>query len=309
MRIAILSDIHANYSALMAVEKDYKKSKCQALWMLGDAFGRGPHPEAIYQWMKSNFNNNAKPVYKLFSGIPIIRSFYRSQINNCWVVGNHDAHIFGWDKFDGDELIPYPIRIIDEDHRIKLTKFSDFPTLYGQRERLLSLSIDMDGFQYILTHEFKGFGYIYPWDSPALNSLYQSLYKEILGTIVLFGHTHIPLLARVDPMGSIESIKIETCRDYYLSNNFFWFINPGSVGSPADLDTRASYAILDTQQKTINYKKVSYGLEEVSRDMLKNNYAPIVKDQLETANLPRLDIPDDWYDYYQKARKDKCSHE
>jgi diadenosine tetraphosphatase ApaH/serine/threonine PP2A family protein phosphatase len=35
-------------------------------------------------------------------------------------------------------------------------------------------------------------------------------------------------------------------------------INPGSVGQPRDGDPRASYAIIDPDAKTIEYRRVSY---------------------------------------------------
>lgn len=45
MRIAIISDVHANYEALMAVIKDIEKHKVQKVFFLGDAVGYGADPD------------------------------------------------------------------------------------------------------------------------------------------------------------------------------------------------------------------------------------------------------------------------
>ncbi len=47
MKIAILSDIHANAPAFEAVIQDLKKRKIQHIWNLGDILGYGPFPEEV----------------------------------------------------------------------------------------------------------------------------------------------------------------------------------------------------------------------------------------------------------------------
>lgn len=308
MKIALISDIHANYPALKAVENNYKKNKIQAIWMLGDAFGRGPHPEEIYHWMKLNFDHNNKSTNSFISKMPIIGSIFSMSDNNLWIVGNHDTHIFGWEMPE-DVIIPYFIRIIDEDHSKKLSKFVDFQNLYNQEDNIVTISLILNGTQYILKHEFEKYGYIYPWDTYTIGKTVEMFKDKPLGTTVLFGHTHIPLLASVDSKGYIDSLKIQLCQEYFLDNDHFWFVNPGSVGSPSDLDPRATYAILDTQKRTIIFKKIAYKIDEVIKDVIKNNYPPLIKRQLETAPLPRQDIPEDWYGYYKNGQKQDCNHE
>ena len=45
MRIAILSDIHANREAFAAVLKDVEQRRVEQIVMLGDIVGYGPDPE------------------------------------------------------------------------------------------------------------------------------------------------------------------------------------------------------------------------------------------------------------------------
>src|SRR3972149_6428640 len=47
MRIAVLADLHANLPALQAVLADAASIWCDAIWCVGDAVGRGPHPNEV----------------------------------------------------------------------------------------------------------------------------------------------------------------------------------------------------------------------------------------------------------------------
>lgn len=47
MRIAVLSDVHANLPALRAVLDDVAAIGCDGVWCTGDLVGRGPHPNQV----------------------------------------------------------------------------------------------------------------------------------------------------------------------------------------------------------------------------------------------------------------------
>jgi len=47
MRIAVISDLHANLPALRAVIEDVTAIGCDAVWCAGDLVGRGPHPNEV----------------------------------------------------------------------------------------------------------------------------------------------------------------------------------------------------------------------------------------------------------------------
>jgi diadenosine tetraphosphatase ApaH/serine/threonine PP2A family protein phosphatase len=44
MRVAVISDVHANYHALEAVLKEIDAARVEAVWCLGDTVGYGPRP-------------------------------------------------------------------------------------------------------------------------------------------------------------------------------------------------------------------------------------------------------------------------
>ena len=78
MRILVMSDIHANYTALEAVLKD--AGTVDETWCLGDLVGYGPDPNAVLEQM-------------------------RDIANLTCILGNHDVAVIGkipFEAFNGD---------------------------------------------------------------------------------------------------------------------------------------------------------------------------------------------------------------
>ena len=96
----------------------------------------------------------------------------------------------------------------------------------------LSLEFDSAGARVLVTHAspWQPFDeYIYPW-SPQLAQLPQLPYD-----FVILGHTHVPMIHRS------EGATV---------------INPGSCSQPRDQDQRGSYAVLDTEQREVEVRRV-----------------------------------------------------
>jgi putative phosphoesterase len=53
MRIALISDVHANLPALRAVLDDAAAIGCDVVWCAGDVVGRGPHPNEVVDELRS----------------------------------------------------------------------------------------------------------------------------------------------------------------------------------------------------------------------------------------------------------------
>jgi putative phosphoesterase len=53
MRIAVISDVHANLPALRAVISDVTAIGCDAVWCAGDLVGRGPHPNEVVEEIRT----------------------------------------------------------------------------------------------------------------------------------------------------------------------------------------------------------------------------------------------------------------
>lgn len=66
-KIAVLSDVHANYQALQAVLSHAERQGIEEVWFLGDAVGYGPNPHRCLKLLKKTIDNPG-----------------------AWILGNHD---------------------------------------------------------------------------------------------------------------------------------------------------------------------------------------------------------------------------
>jgi putative phosphoesterase len=81
--------------------------------------------------------------------------------------------------------------------------------------------------------------YVYPdfgnWDR----------FAEVDSDVIVMGHTHRPLLRQV--AGRVV-------------------VNPGSVGQPRDGDPRASFAVLDTRTRQVEFGRAEFDADAATRD-------------------------------------------
>ncbi|MCU4744208.1 metallophosphoesterase family protein [Natronoglomus mannanivorans] len=92
--------------------------------------------------------------------------------------------------------------------------------------------------RFVLVHDHPSIQdrYVYPAEFANLRR-----YLDDFDGIVL-GHTHVQHKALIDDR---------------------WVVNPGSVGQPRDGDNRAAYATLDTDDSSVNLRRVSYDIDHV----------------------------------------------
>jgi diadenosine tetraphosphatase ApaH/serine/threonine PP2A family protein phosphatase len=57
-------------------------------------------------------------------------------------------------------------------------------------------------------------------------------------------------------------------------------INPGGVGQPRDGDPRASYAVLDSDARTLTLHRVEYDLEKAQRKIREAGLPPYLAERL-----------------------------
>jgi diadenosine tetraphosphatase ApaH/serine/threonine PP2A family protein phosphatase len=81
----------------------------------------------------------------------------------------------------------------------------------------------------------------------------------------LVGHTHIPLVFRQN--GSrVEAVQVAAAPVLAFGAERL-VINPGSVGQPRDGDPRASALMMDTDARTLEWRRVEYPIERVQKLM------------------------------------------
>jgi diadenosine tetraphosphatase ApaH/serine/threonine PP2A family protein phosphatase len=74
------------------------------------------------------------------------------------------------------------------------------------------------------------------------------------------GHTHIPVIYRDHPNQACDTLT-PSLDDPLVLGEERLIINPGSVGQPRDGDPRASYAILDSAEHTLEFRRIPYPIE------------------------------------------------
>lgn len=233
MRYLLLSDIHSNLEALYACLEmaagKYDKAVC-----LGDLVGYGPNPNEV---------------------IAKIRNLSKAVIR-----GNHDKACCG---IDDDKDFNMYARMATGWTRRTLTA--------AHIEYLRSLPMGpavMEGFVFVHGSPNDEDEYIL---GPA-QAL--PLLRAPEAQLVCFGHTHIQGGFMLTPAARFQSVRIPTVPDglalsFPLEDGARYLINPGSVGQPRDHDWRAAFAVLDTNEKLVEYYRTAYDVAETQAKMEK----------------------------------------
>lgn len=222
MRLVLLSDIHANVTALQEVLKDIESvGEFDAYVLLGDIVNYGPRPN---------------------EAIEVAKQLPKPLIVNLW--GNHEYSIFGGslDRFAADRgraVLKYTNAILTEESRDYLEKSLNHQ---GMDEK------EIDGKRILFVHGNLDDPY---WGKFGIDKMNDMRYAKF--DYVISGHSHVPHYAECFfPSDSSE----------YRNKKRTIFINPGSVGQPRNHNPYAQYGILDIETGNFEHRCVWYDVEE-----------------------------------------------
>ena len=228
MRYLILSDIHANLAAFDAVLDDV--GDFDKIWCLGDMVGYGPQPNECVERLR--------------------------EFPHICIAGNHDWAVL--DKLSDSDFNP------DAQMACRWTREKLSPE---QFEYLANLPVTLIEEGFTLVH---GSPRQPIWEYILHPSVAHSNFAYFDTQICFVGHTHIPVVFRYEHLDSEG-----TCLPFPLSQDNLlslggerMIINPGSVGQPRDGDPRASYAILDTDEGALEYRRIPYPVETTQQKMM-----------------------------------------
>jgi len=230
MRIAIFSDVHANYEALSAVIEAYGHESIDIYYYLGDTVGYGGSP-----------NDCAEVVRSLASKI---------------VLGNHDAAVAG--RMDYSYYYPAARGALDT-HAAMLTGESmQWLRNLPYQERVVEHNLQLCHGSPIRFEEFE---YIFaPEQARECLSMWDDLPR-----LTVIGHSHLCKVFALDR----DSVEELPATDMVLDPRRKFIISVGSVGQPRDHDNRASFTVYDLDTGFFEFKRIEYDIETAAEKVLR----------------------------------------
>jgi len=230
MRFLILSDIHANLTALQAVLAAAKGRWDRAL-CLGDVVGYGPDPNEVIERVK--------------------------ELSSATIRGNHDKAASG--LADAEDFNPVARMAADwtREHLRpeNLEYLQKLPQGPLQRDGLAIVHgalHDEDKYVFAPAQALDGL-----LDSPSPVTFFGHTHFQ--GGFA-FRDQHLDVLQfHPEPGAHFAALRLEPQTRYLL--------NPGSIGQPRDGDPRAAFAVADLDHSVVEFWRVPYDIEAVQQRM------------------------------------------
>ena len=235
LRLAILSDIHANLPALEAVLADIDGGSAEELWCLGDVVGYGAQPDECA----------------------------RLVADRCalCLAGNHDLAVLG--ELDIDSFSPAAAEAVRWTARVAEGTTLEFlrglePADETRDVALYHASPRDPVWEYVL------------WPDQAAECI-----EVQAARVAMIGHSHVALFFATSDDGDARAgsapAAVAPARGSQAGDGATldlaegrWLINPGSVGQPRDGDPRGAWLELDTGSWTATYHRVEYEIDRAA---------------------------------------------
>lgn len=225
-RIAIISDVHGNATALSAVLEDIDVLKIRQVVSLGDNIGYGPEPEKVIHLLRGR-------------KIPSVMGNHEMAISN--------PEFLAWFNPVARTSLEKTKTLISED---TVKYISDLPNSLVVNNRCR------------FVHGFPpDSATLYLFEMPEERTL--EAIEELNEQICFVGHTHELMLIG---WNGRKIIRQPLKRGLYpLQPDFRYLINAGSVGQPRDGNSHAKYIIWDTATGVLEVRFVFYDISDTVR--------------------------------------------
>lgn len=221
MKLAILSDLHANRQAVEAVWAHAREGGCEQAVLLGDFVDYGADPAWVMDFVMAQHAGGAIVV----KGNHDDALRHEDQHN----LGNHVLASLAWTR---EQLSAAHIAFIES---LPLTA-------------VLGDCL----FAHANVHDPSHWGYV-QGRMEATRSLFASQQSH-----VFCGHMHDPCLYHLSSTGKSGEFQPVDATPIQLSPMRRWLAIPGSVGQPRDGNPAACYATFETDSATLTFHRVPY---------------------------------------------------
>lgn len=220
MRLALLTDIHANREAFSAVLQDIAERRIDRIVILGDIVGYGPDPSWCVDKARALVADGA-----------------------ICVQGNHDAAISTPDpalNVTAKRAILWTRPHLDDDQRAFL---AGLPLTNRHDDTLFVHASANDPAAWIyVTGENRA--------TPS--------FRVTDARLIFCGHVHVPALMSCDVAGRVQQQRIPMGNAFPLIRSRRWLGVIGAVGQARDGTPGAHYAILDLGQNELTFRRIAY---------------------------------------------------
>lgn len=245
MRVLVISDLHANLQATEAVLEDARAAGWDMALVLGDLVGYGADPEAVIDSVRA--------------------------LPNATVIrGNHDKVVAGIDDAADFNIVArhaalWTAERLDAERAAYLHELPRGPVM-----------VEGLGLGAAICHgaPFDEDYYIFDADDAA-HALDSSE-----ADVIFCGHTHVQIAFRQMRGGRQRLVTPLETERIELQPEMKTLINPGSVGQPRDGDSRAAYAMFDTNSGTVDLRRVPYDIAEAQRRIREAGLHPTLAERL-----------------------------
>lgn len=243
LRVAVLSDVHANRQALEAVLAAIDDAGVEQIWCLGDMVGYGAEPDACTSLVRE----------RCATGL----------------VGNHDLAVL--DALDISTFSDTAAAAVEWTRGRVNGETLEFlasldPAASRQGIGLFHASPRDPVWEYVISVDQAEAGF--------------AAQEERVG---LIGHSHIALFfvrAVGNRPGYTQGAQAAEGAEIEIGEGS-WMLNPGSVGQPRDGDPRAAWLELDTEKWICRYHRVPYDIDGAAAAILAAGLPGILAERLQ----------------------------
>jgi predicted phosphodiesterase len=243
VRALVVSDLHSNAEALRAVLTRVRRKKFDHIVCLGDFVGYGAQPNQVLDTMRTF--KGAKKLY---------------------IRGNHDRVASGLDDANGFNAAAKAAALWTRDHLSPPNRrwLRDLPLGPLLRDNVM------------VCH-----GSPHDEDEYVFNGHHAAqVFTTCDAQVILYGHTHMPVIFALDENGYIEGAAIRGDATLRLTPGIRYLINPGSVGQPRDRNPHASFAIFDSKAPSVQFFRVEYDVTKTQASIIGAGLPRVLADRL-----------------------------
>jgi len=233
MRLAIISDIHANLAALEAVLDDVSATAAEEIWCLGDVVGYGAQPDECAELVA----------------------------DRCAIclVGNHDLAVLG--ELDTATFSPAAAAAVRWTQGAMDGATVDFLAALKPANEALDVAL------YHASPRDPVWEYVL-WPDQAAECIHVQARR-----VSFIGHSHVALYFAADEEdpgeGPLQASGAQAGAGTELDlDSGRWLVNPGSVGQPRDGDPRAAWLEFDTSTWTACFHRVDYEIDRAAEAIM-----------------------------------------